>query len=82
MKSAAVEFVSQCHKRKTVNRKRTSYGWKHVAERAMCEYISNEQFIEAAREFGFTVRMIPGTPNAYINIAESARHMARKDGHA
>lgn len=78
--SAALDFLRNCDRRKTLNRKRSSYGWKHVAERAMGEYISNDDFIAAARELGFTVRMIPGSPNAYINISEKAVPRRSKRG--
>lgn len=62
---------------KTVNRKHTSYGYKHSVERwvdsysDVHQYISNGAVIAAAVGLGFdVVRQNPGSPNAAINISE------------
>lgn len=56
-----------------VNRRAgTSYGLKHVAERAMGGYIANGMFIAAAVARGFVVRRAHGGPNAYLGISQEA----------
>lgn len=66
---------------KTLNRKRTSYGWKHLVEDWAGEYVSNESFIEAMHQLGFnskpasdTPNFYFDTPNFYFNISEAAVH--------
>lgn len=57
--------------RLTLNARRSSYGLKHIAERAAGNYISNGAFIAAALLEGWTVKRIPGSnPNAWLNISE------------
>ena len=64
-----------CGRRKTLNRKVTSYGLKHAAERAMrglgvgSPYVSNGAFIVAAIALGFRVEHIQGTPNAWMDLS-------------
>jgi hypothetical protein len=56
--------------RKTFNRRITSYGLKHVAEKAYGVYIANEEFIQAMDELGFSryqSRLMRGGPNFYFN---------------
>jgi hypothetical protein len=69
-RNSAYRWLQKCKRRKTMNRRRSSYGWKHIAEKAEDEYCSNEQFIAAAIALGFKIQWIPGTPNCFINIAE------------
>lgn len=58
--------------RLTLNPRRSSYGLKHIAERAAGSYISNGAFIAAAFLEGWTVKRIPGgNPNARLNISEN-----------
>lgn len=63
-----------CGRRKTLNRKVTSYGLKHSAERALRglhlgnAYVSNGAFIVAAIALGFRVEHIVGTPNAWLDV--------------
>ena len=45
--------MKQIKKRKTVNRRRTAYGLKHIAEREI-GYITEQTFIAAAIHMGFT----------------------------
>jgi len=59
---------------KTLNRKRTSYGWKHLVEDWAGEYVSNESFIEAMHQLGFNSKPASDTPNFYFNISEAAVH--------
>lgn len=71
---ALVFLMLCCGRRKTLNRKVTSYGLKHAAERAMRglgvgdPYVSNGAFIAAAIALGFRVEQIQGTPNAFLNL--------------
>jgi hypothetical protein len=66
-----LEWVSNGHasKRKTVNKTVTSYGLKHIIEKQMGTYISNDSCIAALKQMGFTATPITGTPNFYFNIA-------------
>ena len=56
-------------KRTTINRKITSYGLKHIAEKDMGAYISNDVLIKTLTELGFTPSKIRNSPNYYFNIA-------------
>jgi hypothetical protein len=69
-RNSAMRYLQTCRRRRTMNRRRSSYGWKHVAEKAESEYCSNEQFIAVAIALGFKVKWIPSTPNCWINMAE------------
>lgn len=55
-------------KRATINRKMTSYGIKHIIERDMGVYISNESCIAALKSLGFTAKHVKETPNYMFNI--------------
>ncbi|MHB8286061.1 MAG: hypothetical protein ACYDD1_15485 [Caulobacteraceae bacterium] len=74
----AVEFLEAQEKSTRVNRDRTSYGYKHLAEhfhkeRAPGEdpYVANGMFIAAAVHLGFTIkRDHDNSPNVFINIAK------------
>jgi hypothetical protein len=66
----AAEFLSKFGRRKSLNRKRTSYGLKHDAERATGDYVANGMLIAAALAMGFSAeRTHAGSPNAYFNIS-------------
>jgi len=54
--------------RKTINKRITSYGLKHLAERQVGSYISNEALIQAMIESGFRAQQIRGTPNYHFNV--------------
>ena len=56
------------HKRKTINKNVTSYGLKHVVERTIRSYISNDSFIEAMQRLGYKRQKIRDTPNYRFNI--------------
>ena len=69
-------LLFHCTRRKTINRRLTSYALKHLAERAAREigcsaYVSNGLFLTAAIALGFTVKPIAGTPNAWLNVSVS-----------
>ena len=66
----AAEFLLKFGRRKTMNRKRSSYGLKHDAERAAGDYVANGMMIAAALAMGFSAeRTHAGSPNAYFNIS-------------
>ncbi|MFG1316168.1 hypothetical protein [Xanthobacter autotrophicus] len=71
----ACRFLSQFSKRKTINRKSSSYGLKHQAERFGDSrhsrgYVANGMLIAAALTLGFKVQQIdPDSPNAWFNIS-------------
>lgn len=46
----------------------SSYGLKHVCERAMGRYVSNGAFILAAQELGVRVERIDTGPNALVGL--------------
>ena len=72
-RQVAITFLKSCNCRKTVNRKRTSYGWKGMVERTTGHYLRNEDFIAAAKQLNFTIQWCSGTsPNCWINISETA----------
>ena len=54
--------------RKTMNKRITSYGLKHLAERQAGAYISNEALIQAMIESGFRAEQVRNTPNYYFNV--------------
>lgn len=55
---------------KTGHAATSSYGWKHVAERALGEYCTNGEFILTALLLGHIVKQCaPDHPNCYINMA-------------
>lgn len=54
--------------RKSINRRISSYGLKHLAERQAGSYISNEALIQAMIESGFRAQQIRGTPNYFFNV--------------
>jgi len=54
--------------RKTINKNISSYGLKHLAERQVGSYISNEALIQAMLESGFRAQQIRGTPNCFFNV--------------
>lgn len=72
----AVAFLETKEQARTMNRRGTSYGYKHQAERfhreqqpAANAYVANGMFIAAALHLGFTVKRDGAGPNAFINIA-------------
>lgn len=76
----SLEFLQRCEKTKSANRRHTSYGWKHVAERwhrkthpGENPYIANGMFIAAALSLGFKVTASEyGGPNCFLNISEKS----------
>jgi hypothetical protein len=58
--------VDGLERRKTVNEKRSSYGYKHAVEHHFNEYIANGEFICAALYLGYKMKV--RGPNAWFNI--------------
>ena len=70
VESARKWLREMTHVSPRINRNRTSYGWKHVAEKYTGNYISNGALIQAALLENLKVQHAKGTPNAFINIKE------------
>src|SRR5262245_23937425 len=66
----AESWIRGMARRKTINRDRSSYGLKHVAE-AEVGYITNGAFICAAIHLGFAYEARSG-PNPGFNISEKS----------
>lgn len=56
-------------RRKSINRERNSYGWKHIVERKQNVYVSNGEFICAALYLGYRMSRELQSPNAFFNIS-------------
>ena len=59
-------------RRKTINRRISSYTWKHIVERSLGKYISNGDFICAALYLNYKMWTDRSTVslNAYFNIRD------------
>lgn len=66
------KWLSKVEKRKTVNPKRSSYGWKHIVENDMNHYISNGAFIVAVLYMEIQYKRNEGSPNINVGISEKA----------
>ena len=74
----AARFIEQAPPSRRINRRRSTYGWKHVAERfhkAMdpsgdC-YVGEDMFILAARAMGLMVH-VDRHEDTYVNLSERA----------
>lgn len=74
------EFV----KRKTLNKKRSSYGIKHYVERRIGrrdKYVSNDELINAMIACGFNYELThQDSPNYHFNVSErSFRPMTKEE---
>ncbi len=67
----ACSWLNQISKIKSINRHRTSYGLKHVAEKHM-GYVTNGVFIAAAIHCGFKYKINDGSPNVMFNMSEKS----------
>lgn len=67
--TAICEWLSDKAKIKTINKRHTSYGLKHMAEKEI-GYITNGAFICAAVFCGFDFKA--SGPNAHFNISEKS----------
>jgi hypothetical protein len=75
----AVEWLEQVRRTTTVSRRRTSYGWKHVAERWHMRrkpsddyYIGEGMFIAAAIHLDFVVRRVRYESSVLLNISSAS----------
>lgn len=68
--NVCAHFIEQhCVPTTTLRWRRSSYGWKHVAERAFGQYVCNGAFIAAAVLAGYRVkRDSRRSPNAVFNM--------------
>jgi hypothetical protein len=66
----AMEWIlANTEMRKTINKKHSSYGLKHVAEKWAKCYISNDALIEAMIRCGYSAQQCsPASPNYFFNI--------------
>jgi hypothetical protein len=66
----AIDWIyANAEMRKRINKRYSSYGLKHIAERWAKEYISNDSFIEAMIRCGYNIqRCSPTSPNYWFNI--------------
>lgn len=75
----AVEWLEQARRTRTIRRRRTSYGWKHVAERwhsrrspGRDPYIAEGMFIAAAIHLGFLSSPMRNGTSVWLNIAAAS----------
>ncbi len=70
----ALGWLQNCSRTRGVNRRSTSYGYKHEAEcwheeaDGQIAYICNAALIAAALILDFKVVRVPNSPNAYLNL--------------
>ena len=64
-------WLSQFTKLRSLNKRGSSYGLKHVAAHDI-GYVTNVVFIAAAIAEGFSVQRIGDSPNAWLNISSAA----------
>jgi hypothetical protein len=56
-----------------VNRRRSSYGWKHAAESWARCYVATGAFIASAILVGLAWERVPRTPNVFVGLTEVKR---------
>jgi hypothetical protein len=67
--SKACEWLGDKAGTKTINRRHSSYGLKHLAEEEI-GYLTNGAFIAAAIHCGFPYRLVHDSPNVLFGISE------------
>lgn len=72
------EWLRPMQKIKTINRRHTSYGLKHIFERDSGQYVTNGAFICAAVHSGFDYKLTPSNPNVSFNISERSLNAVEK----
>ncbi len=56
---------------KNVNKRHSSYGYKHIVEKWAGDYISNDAFIEAVKKENIKYEQIPTSPqNIWVALSE------------
>lgn len=69
------KWLAKISKIKTINKSRSSYGLKHLAEKEI-GYITNGVFIAAAIHCGFDFKLQIGSANVFFNMSEkSLKHI-------
>jgi len=68
------QWLSSIEKIKTINKKHTSYGLKHLAEKTI-GYSTNGTFIAAAIYSGFDIKIEEDSPNPMFNMSEKSIKM-------
>lgn len=66
-------YIRSRRPRKTLNRRRSSYGWKHEAEKWAGAYVSNGAMIAAAHLERLTIQQIGWSLNALLSLSDIAR---------
>jgi hypothetical protein len=69
---AATAFLRECTAIKSLNRRRSSYGLKHSAERWAGTYISNGASLMAAHRLGLKIVPLGDGINARLNVSEKS----------
>jgi len=64
-------WLKSVEKIQSINRRHTSYGLKHIAEKSI-GYSTNGIFIAAAIHAGFEYKIIDGGPNVQFNMSEKS----------
>ncbi len=74
---AAKKWIKQrCWKRKTINYRYSSYGFKHVMEAETRIYVTNGDFIKAATLLGYKAKRV-NYPNCSFNMGIKTEHNKR-----
>lgn len=68
-----INWLNTIKKTKGINRKSTSYGYKHEAERAYGTYVTNGSFIAAVIHLGIKYEKIPGSPNIFVALSRKRK---------
>lgn len=61
----------------SVNRLATSYNWKHVAEKAIKQYVPNGVLIAAALQVGLQFEHIEDTDTVHLNLSQEFLQIQR-----
>ena len=78
--TAACAWLNDKEKTKTINRRHSSYGYKHMVEESAGHYISNGAFIVAAIHCGFHYQIVLDSPNVMFGISERSLRRAQTPG--
>jgi hypothetical protein len=65
-----INWLNSIKRTKTINKRSSSYGYKHEAERAYKTYVTNGAFIAAVIHLGIPYEKIPGTPNIFVALSQ------------
>jgi hypothetical protein len=73
--AACAAWLSRRSETKAINRRRTSYGWKHAVEAEAGRYIANGAFLAAAIGLGWRYEKCAGGLNALLPISQRGRSL-------